>query len=213
MRPSMRRIIFVSPMLLLAVTLSADTLVLRDGRRVDGQLISVRDNVIEFEEARGFGGGRAVRISRDDVQAIEFNRDDRYSSRYPQEQVQSGGRPSGMRERQITVPANMPWTDTNIDVRAGQQVFFEAQGEIRWGPGRRDGPNGEQNSPVNNNRPMPNRPAAALIGRVGAGSQDNFFIGADRSGIRMRSSGRLFLGLNDDVLSDNTGYFRVVVYY
>ena len=213
MRPSMRRIIFVSPMLLLAVTLSADTLLLRDGRRVDGQLISVRDNVIEFEEARGFGGGRAVRISRDDVQAIEFNRDDRYSSRYPQEQVQSGGRPSGMRERQITVPANMPWTDTNIDVRAGQQVFFEAQGEIRWGPGRRDGPNGEQNSPVNNNRPMPNRPAAALIGRVGAGSQDNFFIGADRSGIRMRSSGRLFLGLNDDVLSDNTGYFRVVVYY
>jgi len=209
----MHRIIFVSPMLLLAVTLSADTLVLRDGRRVDGQLISVRDNVIEFEEARGFGGGRAVRISRDDVQAIEFNRDDRYSSRYPQEQVQSGGRPSGMRERQITVPANMPWTDTNIDVRAGQQVFFEAQGEIRWGPGRRDGPNGEQNSPVNNNRPMPNRPAAALIGRVGAGSQDNFFIGADRSGIRMRSSGRLFLGLNDDVLSDNTGYFRVVVYY
>ena len=213
MRPSMHRIIFVSPMLLLAVTLSADTLVLRDGRRVDGQLISVRDNVIEFEEARGFGGGRAVRISRDDVQAIEFNRDDRYSSRYPQEQVQSGGRPSGMRERQITVPANMPWTDTNIDVRAGQQVFFEAQGEIRWGPGRRDGPNGEQNSPVNNNRPMPNRPAAALIGRVGAGSQDNFFIGADRSGIRMRSSGRLFLGMNDDVLSDNTGYFRVVVYY
>jgi len=209
----MHRIIFVSPMLLLAVTLSADTLVLRDGRRVDGQLISVRDNVIEFEEARGFGGGRAVRISRDDVQAIEFNRDDRYSSRYPQEQVQSGGRPSGMRERQITVPANMPWTDTNIDVRAGQQVFFEAQGEIRWGPGRRDGPNGEQNSPVNNNRPMPNRPAAALIGRVGAGSQDNFFIGADRSGIRMRSSGRLFLGMNDDVLSDNTGYFRVVVYY
>jgi hypothetical protein len=200
-------------MLLLAVTLSADTLVLRDGRRVDGQLISVRDNVIEFEEARGFGGGRAVRISRDDVQAIEFNRDDRYSSRYPQEQVQSGGRPSGMRERQITVPANMPWTDTNIDIRAGQQVFFEAQGEIRWGPGRRDGPNGEQNSPVNNNRPMPNRPAAALIGRIGAGSQDNFFIGADRSGIRMRSSGRLFLGLNDDVLSDNTGYFRVVVYY
>jgi hypothetical protein len=213
MRPAFTRgITFGLPALLLAGTLTADTLILRDGRRVDGQLISIRDNVIEFEEARGFGGGRAVRLSRDEVLGIEFSQG-RNFSRSPQEQQGQGGRPSGLRERQIIVPANMAWTDTNIEIRAGQQVFFEANGEIRWGPGRRDGPEGEQNSPVNNNRPMPNRPAAALIGRVGAGSQDNFYIGADRGGIRMRSSGRLFLGLNDDVLSDNTGYFRVVVFY
>jgi hypothetical protein len=208
----MRRIILVSPALLLAATLSADTLVLRDGRRVEGQLISVRDNVIEFEEARGFGGGRAVRLSRDEVLGIEFSRGGQGNySRYPEEQ--QGGRPSGLRERQLIVPANTQWTDTNIDLRAGQQVFFEAKGEIRWGPGRRAGPSGEENSPVNNARPMPNRPGASLIGRVGGGSQDNFFIGADRGPIRVRGSGRLFLGLNDDVLSDNTGYFTVVIYY
>ena len=44
-------------------------------------------------------------------------------------------------------------------------------------------------------------------------SEDPFFIGADQSAIRMRSSGRLFLGVNDDFLKDNTGSFRVMVYY
>jgi hypothetical protein len=57
---------------------------------------------------------------------------------------------------------------------------------------------------------MPSRPAAALIGRI----DDNvFFIGNDRDGIRVRDSGRLYLGINDDYLQDNTGSFRVTVYY
>ncbi len=60
---------------------------------------------------------------------------------------------------------------------------------------------------------MPNRNAAALIGRIGAGSNDMFYIGNDNGPIRVRSSGRLFLGVNDDFLQDNSGNFRVVVYY
>ena len=64
----------------------------------------------------------------------------------------------------------------------------------------------------NPSRPMPNRPGGALIGRVGE-TQDYFFIGDDRGAVRMRSSGRLYLGINDDNLQDNTGYFRVIVYY
>ena len=104
------------------------------------------------------------------------------------------------------------WTDSGIDVRAGEDVFFSASGRVRWGPDRQDEPSGERNSPHNDARPIPNRPAAALIGRVGE-HEDPFFIGADESPIRMRSSGRLFLGVNDDYLKDNTGSFRVMVYY
>lgn len=59
---------------------------------------------------------------------------------------------------------------------------------------------------------MPNRPAAALIGKVGEG-ENIFFIGNDTGPIRVRNSGRLYLGINDDVLTDNRGSFRVVVYY
>jgi hypothetical protein len=60
---------------------------------------------------------------------------------------------------------------------------------------------------------MPNRNAAALIGKIGNDSTDFFFIGDEAGPVRMRSSGRLYLGVNDDVLTDNSGNFRVVVYY
>ena len=59
---------------------------------------------------------------------------------------------------------------------------------------------------------MPNRPAAALIGRVGE-SNDYFFIGGDGGAVRVRGNGRLYLGINDDYLRDNSGAFRVTVYY
>jgi hypothetical protein len=112
------------------------------------------------------------------------------------------------------VTANVAWSDSGIDVRAGQDIYLSAGGIIRWGPGdRRDGPDGERNSPSNSGRPMPNRAAGALIGKVGADSGDLFFLGSQEGPIRMRSSGRLFLGINDDVLADNQGNFRVTVYY
>jgi hypothetical protein len=195
-------------LLLLPVVVAADTLVLRNGTRVEGQLLSVRNGVIEFEERRGFGRARRLEIDRDDVQRIEFNQtgsDDL--------DVSGGGRPGGLRERQVLIAANLSWSDTGIDVRAGQTLYFEATGQIRWGRDRRDGPEGEDNSPANPNRPMSNRPAAALIGKVGGASTDYFFIGGAQSAIRMRTSGRLYLGINDDYLADNSGSFRVIVHY
>lgn len=52
-----------------------------------------------------------------------------------------------------------------------------------------------------------------MIGKIGNTSGDYFFIGDERGAIRMRASGRLYLGVNDDFLADNSGNFRVVVYY
>ena len=195
-------------LLALPLSLRADTLHLRDGSRVQGELISVRNGTIEFEERRGFGGGRTLRFDRDEVVRIEF--DNRGGGN---DNGHSGGRPSGMRERQVIVSADVPWNDAGIDVRAGQTIYFDSGGQVRWGKDRRDGPEGEKNSPSNPGRPMPNRNAAALIGRIGANSSDLFYIGADNGPIRVRSSGRLFLGVNDDFLQDNSGNFRVVVYY
>jgi len=40
-----------------------------------------------------------------------------------------------------------------------------------------------------------------------------FFAGSDRGPYEMRGSGRLYLGVNDDYLQDNSGTFRVVVSY
>jgi hypothetical protein len=194
--------------------LQADTLVLRDGRRVQGELIAVRDGVVEFEGQRSLFGRERLRVGRDDVIRIEFdeagNRFD--SDRRPDRDEPGGGRPSGMRERDVLVNAGQSWTDTGVSVRSGQTVYFEASGRVRWGPGRQDGPGGERNSPRNTNRPIPGRPAGALIGRVGD-ADEYFFIGDDTGPIRLRGGGRLFLGVNDDFLQDNSGSFRVTVYY
>ncbi len=202
--------------LVLSVSLSADTLVMRNGERVQGQLVSVRDGVVEFDAQRGLFGRDRVRVDLAEVTRIEF---DRYRParerrpRSPREQQRAqSSRPGGMRERSVVVNASEPWRDTGVVVRAGQTVYFEASGKVRWGPGRQDGPDGERNSPRNEARPMPNRPAAALIGRVGE-SNDYFFIGDDTSAIRVRGNGRLYLGINDDYLRDNSGSFRVTVYY
>ena len=117
-----------------------------------------------------------------------------------------------MTQRSVSVDSWTAWGDTGVDVRAGQTLYFSASGRVRWGPNRQDGPAGERNSPRNDSRPIPGRPAAALIGRIGD-SSDYFFIGDDEGAIRMRSSGRLYLGVNDDYLKDNSGSFRVTVYY
>ena len=201
--------------------LLADTLVLTNGRRIQGELTGVHGREIEFEERDG-NRRRLVRIPRNEIARIELEddrpgfggqfggRDDRRTDDRREGDV--GGPPRGMRERQINVTAREAWTDTGIDVRAGQMVYFAASGEVRWGPNRRDGAAGEQNSPVNPGRPLPERPAAALIGRVGDG-RDVFFIGNDTAGFRVRGNGRLYLGINDDVLTDNTGSLRGTVSY
>ena len=203
----------------------ADTLVLRDGRRVDGTIVGIRDGVVEFEaRGRGFlsGGRERMRVDREDVLRIEFDKraDDRPDNNLRDNDRRDNDRgdsrdtrrPSGLREREVSVDSWLGWKDTGVEVRSGQTVYFSASGRVRWGPNRQDGPAGERNSPRNDARPIPSRPAAALIGRIGD-SDEYFFIGDAQGAIRMRSSGHLYLGVNDDYLKDNTGSFRVTVYY
>jgi hypothetical protein len=191
----------------LASLAGADTLTLRNGQRVEGRLAGVRGDSIEFEE-ESFGGTRLRRYDRDEVRRIDIGDEGRGSG----SSGGYGGGTSGMRERTVNVEARSPWTDTGIDLRRGQEIRFRASGKVRWGPDRSDGPGGEGGRHSNPNRPLPDRPGAALIGRIGAGD-DVFFIGSDEGPIRVRDGGRLYLGCNDDFLQDNSGSFRVTVYY
>lgn len=197
--------------------LSADTLVMRNGRRVNGRLVGVRGGQIEFEERNGWRNN-VIRVDTRDVRSIEFddndsggNWDNGNSGGGWGDNSGGWGDQGGQREREVMVDAREEWTDTGINVRPGQRVRFQANGKVRWGPGRTDGPQGEKDSPYNQNRPMPNRQAGALIGRVGNDSP--FFIGGDSGDIRIRGGGRLYLSINDDYRQDNSGSFRVIVYY
>ena len=193
--------------LALPCSISADVLLLRDGRRFEGTLVGVRGDSIEFEHRGGRDDGRVRRYDRNEIRSIQFDE----SGSSDRNRFDNRARP-GMRERTATVDSRTQWSDTGIDVRNAQEIVFSASGEVRWGPNRRDGAGGERNSPRNPGRPMPGRNAAALIGRVGENG-DPFYIGDDQQPIRMRATGRLFLGLNDDYLQDNSGSLRVTISY
>jgi hypothetical protein len=187
----------------------ADTLLLRSGRSYTGELISVRDGRVEFLIDRG----RTERFSVDEVDQVTFSGRDRGRDRDDRDRRPGGDeRPTGLREREVDVRGADAWTRTSIELRDGQEIWFDSRGEVRWGPGRKDGPGGEGGSPRNPARPIPSRPGASLIGKIGEAG-DPFFIGKDPGPIRVRGRGTLFLGINDDYLQDNSGSFRVIVYY
>jgi len=109
----------------------------------------------------------------------------------------------------VRVNANA-WTDTRITVKAGDMVSFQASGEITFGQsqGQTAGPDGNPagHSP---NYPVPALNVGTLIGKVGGGAP--FGIGTNTQPIRMPASGRLMLGVNDNELKDNGGYFTVTI--
>jgi len=112
----------------------------------------------------------------------------------------------------LQVPATTPWTDTGIDVQAGDMLSFSANGEIRWGTGGGDTANADGNTAsMRNSYPLRGAPVGTLIGRVGNSAP--FPVGTNTGAIRMPVNGRLFLGINDDDRRDNSGAFNVVVRY
>ena len=116
---------------LLPLSLLADTLYLRNGQRIQGELIEIRGSLVEFQERRGFGSPRVLRLDRAEVDRIDF---DRFGNSFDGgggfgNSGGSGGggrRPAGMRERALVVESTVDWNDTGIDVRAGQTIFVEA---------------------------------------------------------------------------------------
>jgi hypothetical protein len=195
-----------------AVTATADTLIMEDGRRLRGELVSVSRGVVLFDtDASNTTRARRTRVNLVDVRRINFTDDDDDLDSGSYERFGTDrGYDVGRRERVVNVVAREPWTNSGIDVRAGETISFVTQGTVNWGPGRNDTAAGEHNSPYNAARPIANRPAGALIGRIG---NDTFFIGAEEGAFRARTSGRLYLGINDDFLNDNAGAFSVRVMY
>ncbi|MGE3839968.1 MAG: hypothetical protein AB7I50_00125 [Vicinamibacterales bacterium] len=109
----------------------------------------------------------------------------------------------------VVVPSTTRWVPTGVSVARGQQVTFDSDGVIYL---RRDsqeeakaaGAVSGATAPVG--APLPGLLAGALVGRIGTGQP--FGIG-NQSSVSMPAAGELFLGVNDDELSDNQGSFSV----
>lgn len=143
----------------------------------------------------------------------------------PQEQVAEGLKFASGRIFRITVPSNVQWTDTGYDVEEGQTLSFSASGGISLqigNPMAYCGPDGYDLKTVQ--QPVQNKNIGSLIGKVvlpisievdeETGEEtrnemvETFHIGSEKI-VPMPISGRLFLGVNENVAGDNSGQFRV----
>jgi Ca2+-binding EF-hand superfamily protein len=101
------------------------------------------------------------------------------------------------------------WTDTGIFVRTGDEITFNATGRIQFSQSAdssvewRGAPDGRKS----NAAPMADVPIGHLIARIGINGAP---ISAGGT-VRASRDGRLYLGINDDVMTDNTGTFQVTV--
>ncbi len=160
------------------------------------------------------------RITRDEWQGSprSFDRADRNSdgvvTRAELASSDNGVGPvgtSGSNSTELVVPSTERWFDTGIDVRAGEVINFQATGTIRMSTGNDNdaaSPSGAWSGRRADNAPFSDRPAGALIGRIGNGAP--LFLG-ERGQVSVPRSGRLYLSVNDDYLQDNTGEYRVTL--
>lgn len=151
-----------------------------------------------------------------------------------------GGPPLGNNQRRVVVLANMAWVDTGLDVRQGERLSFRVDGRIQLSSNPDDaavaaGSTVQRTDP---SAPMANVLAGALIGRIqgstagvpqgratGRGvtrrvppgtptptaTTPPFGIGSQTGPLTMPAPGRLWLGVNEGTVTDNTGSFTVVI--
>lgn len=110
----------------------------------------------------------------------------------------------------IQVNATQPWTDAGVTVRRGDRVAFSTTGQVAIRQNSTDmiGPEG---SATESRAGAPSQAVGVggLIGRVGTGAP--FAIGSSSQPITMPANGRLYLGVNDAGVSDNSGAFVVTI--
>ena len=201
--------------------------ILRNGRTMMGRVVDLQGyNNQAVVSAQG--GDRTVPLNQ--VARIYFGNDTSASSGYdpyynpynpnqnvygnydPQyDQYGQYGQPSYGSARTVTIPVNQTWSNSGIDVRRGDVIHFRASGNVTLSqnPGDYGTPAGANDGRMAGNSPLRGVTGGILIGRVG--NSQPFVIGAE-SDVTMPANGRLYLGVNDDDVRDNTGSFVVEMF-
>lgn len=143
--------------------------------------------------------------------------------------VTGGAVPEGfVLVKTISHTGSAAWTDTGFEVRLGDELYFEAEGSVsiqKNNPVAVCGPEGLSLRTMQ--QPIPDKPLGCLIGMVVFRVDviedketkekterrygERFVIG--RGGlVAMPETGRLVLGINENLTGDNEGEFVVRIY-
>ncbi len=179
--------------------------IMRSGQLIDGRLTDVGGSRPLRLTIENGGGSRD--INSNEVAQVWVN---------PAPSAASSGGSTATTPREIpanaiTVPANVAWTQTGIPILRTRRLSFNSSGDIMLSPTASSGVNGSPAVTVAGARyPVRNAYAGVLIGKVGNNGTP-FVIGDNTSPIEVRGTGTLMLGVNDDVLADNSGSYHVAI--
>jgi hypothetical protein len=239
MKKTFRLLLSVLLLVSLATPLLADTIRLKDGSVIRGQVIGFKDQqftILIGGNARGRRGQTTVYV--EDVESIEFDsipgggtatedgsaRSNPPVSRPspPINQPDSDSRSNNTIPASSSTPtfftikvgvradsANNGWTNSGLVVRKGQRLRISASGRVSLGRGRFSTPGG-QSAIQDNDKLMRNEATGALIAVIGDDNDDFILIGPRREFVAQRD-GVLFLGVNEGDLTDNTGNYDIVI--
>ena len=142
------------------------------------------------------------------------------------QETQESGQPLELnRVYRLPLVSNVQWTDTGYDVQQSQEIHFRVSGGISLqvgNPMAYCGPDGYDLKTLQ--QPLQDNNIGAVIGKVvllisieideetGEEKRNEieelFYIGSEQS-VSMPLSGRLFLGINENLVEDNSGQFMV----
>jgi len=226
---------FLRPLIIVALVVGvslpvlADTIRLKDGSVIRGQIVSFKNEQFTIIVGGGARGRKSrITVYMEDVESIEF---DSAGSAGANEDITTNTNTTPNTQPSYTPPArtttNAPptffqinvrvradntsngWTNTGLVVRRGQRLKINASGRVSLGNNRSTTPDGLPNVP-DRDKLMRNQPTGGLIGVIGDDNDDFIFIGRSRDFVAQRD-GVLFLGVNEGNLSDNSGMFDVTI--
>jgi len=186
--------------------------VLRNGSSMSGQFVDIRGG--EVTAAEGEPHILHFRTTSGETRQVPLDQVGRiYLGNFPGSTTAaappppSAPAPAGS----IRVPGNATWVATPLMVRRGDLVAFSATGQIQLSDDGADvaHPAGSLKQRLAAGAPLPQNFAGALIARVGNSAP--FPIGNNTAPITMPADGQLYLGINDDEVSDNRGEYFVTL--
>jgi hypothetical protein len=229
----LRPLLVAAIVLGLSLPVLADTIRLKDGSVIRGQIVSFKNEQFTIMVGSGTRGRKSrITVYMEDVESIEFDgagADDSNASNTNPEPVSQppvNTRPSNQPRNQPTNTSSAPtffpvnvrvradnstngWTNSGLVVRRGQRLRISATGRISLGNNRNSSPDGLTNV-LDREKLMRTQPTGGLIAVIGDDNDDFIFVGSSRDFVAQRD-GVLFLGVNEGNLSDNTGTYDVVI--
>ncbi|HKZ03757.1 MAG TPA: LecA/PA-IL family lectin [Pyrinomonadaceae bacterium] len=240
----MKKIFYLISVLFLVLALSipalADTIRLKDGSVIRGEVVGFKDQQFTVLIGAGSKGRRSrTMIYVEDVESIEFDSTTAGTESASNEEPA----PTAVNESVAPPTSNLPpeasSSNTSAPSSAASPTFFTIKILVRadntnngWtnsglvvrkgqrlritGSGRVSLGNGRYSTPAglptvpDNEKLMRTEPTGALIAVIGDDNDDFILVGTRRDFVSQRD-GVLFLGVNEGRLTDNTGNFDVVI--